>query len=221
MADEMELSTGVSPQAGSPPRPRVVHMCTGSSSASCEHRRSPQILTATHATPPKIQGAGGAPAAPAGKATSYPATTHLPWVEKYRPSSLDDLVAHEEIISIITVSVRTPAHSPPHAMPCHATGLGRRRDELPCRGVPSAGRVPRTPETSAAPTVGNALTPATTASNGVEPPFPAADRDGQVASPPLLRSAGHGQDLHHAGRGQDHVRLALPGTSGVIDEPRA
>ena len=24
----------------------------------------------------------------------------LPWVEKYRPSSLDDLIAHEDIISI-------------------------------------------------------------------------------------------------------------------------
>ena len=26
--------------------------------------------------------------------------TDLPWVEKYRPHSLDDLIAHEEIISI-------------------------------------------------------------------------------------------------------------------------
>lgn len=24
----------------------------------------------------------------------------LPWVEKYRPSTLDDLIAHEDIISI-------------------------------------------------------------------------------------------------------------------------
>jgi len=27
---------------------------------------------------------------------------YLPWVEKYRPSRLEDLVAHEDIISIIT-----------------------------------------------------------------------------------------------------------------------
>ena len=26
----------------------------------------------------------------------------MPWVEKYRPSKLEDLVAHEDIISIIT-----------------------------------------------------------------------------------------------------------------------
>jgi len=26
----------------------------------------------------------------------------LPWVEKYRPSTLEDLVAHEDIISILT-----------------------------------------------------------------------------------------------------------------------
>lgn len=28
-------------------------------------------------------------------------TSHLPWVEKYRPSSLDDLIAHEDIIKIL------------------------------------------------------------------------------------------------------------------------
>ena len=28
--------------------------------------------------------------------------SNLPWVEKYRPSTLDDLIAHEEIIGIIT-----------------------------------------------------------------------------------------------------------------------
>ena len=66
-------------------------------------RRSLTAIHGNHTTSTIIQGAGGAPAAPAGKATNYPATTHLPWVEKYRPSSLDDLVAHEEIISIITV----------------------------------------------------------------------------------------------------------------------
>jgi hypothetical protein len=26
--------------------------------------------------------------------------SNLPWVEKYRPSSLDDLIAHEDIIAI-------------------------------------------------------------------------------------------------------------------------
>ena len=25
--------------------------------------------------------------------------SHLPWVEKYRPATLDDLISHEEIIS--------------------------------------------------------------------------------------------------------------------------
>ncbi|RYH12796.1 hypothetical protein EON65_37260 [archaeon] len=29
------------------------------------------------------------------------APCHLPWVEKYRPSSLDDLIAHEDIIKIL------------------------------------------------------------------------------------------------------------------------
>jgi replication factor C subunit 3/5 len=31
----------------------------------------------------------------------------LPWVEKYRPSGLDDLVAHEEIISVLTRLIDT------------------------------------------------------------------------------------------------------------------
>ena len=30
-------------------------------------------------------------------------STILPWVEKYRPSTLSDLVAHEDIVSILTV----------------------------------------------------------------------------------------------------------------------
>ena len=30
--------------------------------------------------------------------------SQLPWVEKYRPQRLEDLVAHEDIIGIITVS---------------------------------------------------------------------------------------------------------------------
>ena len=29
------------------------------------------------------------------------ARSQLPWVEKYRPNSLQDLIAHEEIISIL------------------------------------------------------------------------------------------------------------------------
>lgn len=31
---------------------------------------------------------------------SVVAVSDLPWVEKYRPSTLDDLIAHEDIISI-------------------------------------------------------------------------------------------------------------------------
>lgn len=28
-------------------------------------------------------------------------SSDLPWIEKYRPSSLDELIAHEEIINIL------------------------------------------------------------------------------------------------------------------------
>ena len=34
--------------------------------------------------------------------TSTTEGPQMPWVEKYRPSKLEDLVAHEDIISIIT-----------------------------------------------------------------------------------------------------------------------
>ena len=33
---------------------------------------------------------------------SEDAIQNMPWVEKYRPASLEDLVAHEDIISILT-----------------------------------------------------------------------------------------------------------------------
>ena len=33
-------------------------------------------------------------------------TSELPWVEKYRPNTLDDLVAHEAIITTIQKFVR-------------------------------------------------------------------------------------------------------------------
>lgn len=35
-------------------------------------------------------------------ATATSEGPQMPWVEKYRPSKLEDLVAHEDIISIIT-----------------------------------------------------------------------------------------------------------------------
>lgn len=31
----------------------------------------------------------------------------LPWVEKYRPSSLDELIAHEDIINILNQLIET------------------------------------------------------------------------------------------------------------------
>lgn len=41
------------------------------------------------------------PRAPSSSTTpNAPPSSDLPWVEKYRPTSLDDLIAHEEIISI-------------------------------------------------------------------------------------------------------------------------
>ena len=36
------------------------------------------------------------------KTTSISSKDSLPWVEKYRPNSLDELIAHEEIIRILT-----------------------------------------------------------------------------------------------------------------------
>jgi replication factor C subunit 3/5 len=38
----------------------------------------------------------------------------LPWVEKYRPNSLDELIAHEEIISILNKLIES--HKLPHLL---------------------------------------------------------------------------------------------------------
>lgn len=42
--------------------------------------------------------------------------TSLPWVEKYRPSSLTDLVAHEEIISVLSKLIESDKL--PHLLLC-------------------------------------------------------------------------------------------------------
>ena len=37
---------------------------------------------------------------PLDKSSTYTAKDSLPWVEKYRPNSLSEMIAHDEIISI-------------------------------------------------------------------------------------------------------------------------
>ena len=43
-----------------------------------------------------------------GKMAAEKVTQNLPWVEKYRPKHLDDLISHKEIIS--TSKLPVPAH---------------------------------------------------------------------------------------------------------------
>ncbi|GMI10300.1 hypothetical protein TrRE_jg11793 [Triparma retinervis] len=47
----------------------------------------------------------------------------LPWVEKYRPSSLTDLVAHEEIISVLTKLIESDKL--PHLLLYGPPGTGK------------------------------------------------------------------------------------------------
>ena len=46
------------------------------------------------------------------------AVASLPWIEKYRPNSLDDLIAHDHIIG--TSACDAVAHAPIHRLPCRA-----------------------------------------------------------------------------------------------------
>ena len=55
--------------------------------------------------------AGAAPAAEAGSAAKaakqHTQTESMPWVEKYRPATLDDLVAHADIIAVLHKLIAT------------------------------------------------------------------------------------------------------------------
>jgi hypothetical protein len=53
------------------------------------------VLGSTH-------GQGNGKAGASGSSGSSSSSSSLPWVEKYRPSSLDQLIAHEEIVNILT-----------------------------------------------------------------------------------------------------------------------
>lgn len=50
-------------------------------------------------------------------------TETWPWVEKYRPSSLDDLIAHQEIVS--TLNRLIDAHKLPHLLFYGPPGTGK------------------------------------------------------------------------------------------------
>lgn len=56
-----------------------------------------QQLSFQRTLPPKAPASSSSSSSSSANA---PAPSDLPWVEKYRPSSLDDLIAHEDIISI-------------------------------------------------------------------------------------------------------------------------
>ena len=54
----------------------------------------------------------------------------LPWVEKYRPSSLDELVAHEDIIQILTTLI--DSNKLPHLLFHGPPGTGKTTTILAC-----------------------------------------------------------------------------------------
>jgi replication factor C subunit 3/5 len=58
------------------------------------------------------------------------AEASLPWVEKYRPKSLDDLVAHEDIIS--TINRLIDANKLPHLLLYGPPGTGKTSTILAC-----------------------------------------------------------------------------------------
>jgi hypothetical protein len=51
--------------------------------------------------------------APAADSSLHKAAGNLPWVEKYRPASLDQLVSHGDIISTSTPVRAVPLPLPP------------------------------------------------------------------------------------------------------------
>ncbi|KAK7597837.1 hypothetical protein V9T40_010062 [Parthenolecanium corni] len=59
-----------------------------------------------------------------------PETTNLPWVEKYRPSSLQDLISHEDIIRTITKFI--DENQLPHLLLYGPPGTGKTSAILAC-----------------------------------------------------------------------------------------
>lgn len=57
-------------------------------------------------------------------------TPDLPWIEKYRPSSLDELIAHEEIISILNKLI--DSNKLPHLLFYGPPGTGKTSTILAC-----------------------------------------------------------------------------------------
>ena len=55
-----------------------------------------------------------------------PVSVSLPWIEKYRPSALEDLVAHEEIISVLTRLIDN--NQLPHLLFYGPPGTGKKKD---------------------------------------------------------------------------------------------
>lgn len=49
-----------------------------------------------------------------GRASKYRDPANMPWVEKYRPNTLDDVAAHKEIIS--TIKTLTAQNRLPHLL---------------------------------------------------------------------------------------------------------
>lgn len=59
-----------------------------------------------------------------------PLAVSLPWIEKYRPSALEDLVAHEEIISVLTRLIDN--NQLPHLLFYGPPGTGKTSTILAC-----------------------------------------------------------------------------------------
>ena len=55
-------------------------------------------------------------------------TVQVPWVEKYRPAKLEDLVAHEDIVSILTRLI--DSDNLPHLLLYGPPGTGKVRGEI-------------------------------------------------------------------------------------------
>ena len=55
-------------------------------------------------------------------------TVQVPWVEKYRPAKLEDLVAHEDIVSILTRLI--DSDNLPHLLLYGPPGTGKVREVI-------------------------------------------------------------------------------------------
>ena len=82
------------------------------------------------ADPMDVESTGASSAMTSRQLTRMEQTASLPWVEKYRPKDMSDLVSHEEIIS--TINKLIDANKLPHLMLYGPPGTGKTSTILAC-----------------------------------------------------------------------------------------